>query len=245
MSQEDIPIEPYFKVADLFCGGGGAGFGLAEAGFIVEGWDINPQPRYPFTFHQGNALDVDLTGFDFVWASPPCQAHCAMKVMKNARKHLDLIPETRAKLKAWGGPWIMENVFGAPLISPVMLCGSMFGLGSNGFGLRRHRYFESNIDLTHGLKCNHDPKTLGVYGDKVRNIAQEKRHYAKDKATRGEPIGVVLPQRWGMEAMQTPWMNIHECSQAIPPKYSEFLAEIVMKKLIRRLPQHPTNHALA
>jgi DNA (cytosine-5)-methyltransferase 1 len=86
---------------DLFCGGGGASMGLHRAGFDVRGVDINPQPEYPFPFTQGDALKADLSGADFVWASPPCQAHST--ATRDKSKHVDLIPETRAKLSNWGG----------------------------------------------------------------------------------------------------------------------------------------------
>ena len=77
--------------------------------------------------------------------------------------------------------------------------------------------------------CHHAPLTLGVYGAKVRNIALEKRHYAKPKATRGAPVGVVLPQSWGFEAMGIDWMKITELSESIPPAYSEFIANEIME----------------
>ena len=117
------------RCLDLFCGAGGAGMGLHRAGFEVVGVDINPQPYYPFTFRQGDALDADLEGFDLVWASPPCQAYTEMQRMhKNSAAHKDLVAPMRAKLQAWGGLWIMENVAGSPLRESLMLCGSMFGL---------------------------------------------------------------------------------------------------------------------
>lgn len=213
------------KALDLFCGAGGASKGLYQAGFDVTGVDINSQPRYPFKFIRADALTFDLGGFDLIWASPPCQAYCAMKVMKNARKHPKLIEIVREKLINQETPYVIENVFGAPLLNATMLCGSFFNLKSQGYELRRHRYFETSFNSSHSMKCSHGEKTLGVYGAKIRDIALEKRHYAKDPCTRGKPIGVVLPQSMGREAMGISWMNMQELSEAIPPVYSKYIAE--------------------
>lgn len=210
--------------------------GIHRAGLEVTGIDLNPQPRYPFTFLQGDALEADLSGYDFVWASPPCQAHTSLKSMYNAKQHADLIPATRAKLEAWGGPWVMENVMGAPLDNPVLLCGSMFGLGVEDAELRRHRLFESNR-MFFSPPCQHGSRdVLGVYGGHVRNrrrartigVYGEGCRDSRRKFDKGVPDFSIVE---GRQAMGIDWMTVAELSQAIPPAYSEFLCAQILKQL--------------
>lgn len=75
---------------DLFCGAGGAAWGyhqaLEELGINHEivGVDIAPQKRYPFTFVQADALEYLAQHgheFDFIHASPTCQAYTQLKSM--------------------------------------------------------------------------------------------------------------------------------------------------------------------
>lgn len=149
---------------DLFCGAGGASVGYHRAGFEVVGVDLHPQPDYPFEFWQADALTFDLTGFDAVHASPPCQLHTRAKHLRVAQggesKALDLVEPTRARLRSLGVPYVIENVPGAPLHG-VTLCGSSFGLK-----VRRHRVFESNVYIP-PLACDHRAqrhcvRTLGL-----------------------------------------------------------------------------------
>lgn len=199
---------------DLFCGAGGASMGLHRAGFDVTGIDIRPQPRYPFRFVQGDALlpPLDLARFDFIWASPPCQAHTSLRTMHNAREHPDLIPETRAMLRASGVRYVIENVIGAPLHNPIVLCGTMFGLGIPDAELRRHRQFETGPDywsFPHN-PCRHRKRTIGVYGG--GHGVSLHRH------AKGQPCFTADQER---EAMGMSWATVDELSQAIPPAYSE------------------------
>ena len=224
------------RALDLFCGAGGVSMGLHRAGFDVVGVDIRPQPRYPFTFIQGDATNppVNLVDFDFIWASPPCQAHTSMKTMHNAKRHLDLIPATRSLLAGYSGPWCIENVPGAPLERPIVLCGSMFGLGCDGAELRRHRLFETSFPMM-ALRCQHGKAaTIGLYGGHQRNRKRTIGIYGEGcrdstrKNDRGHPDFTVAD---GRIAMGIDWMTLAELCQAIPPAYSEYIGRHAMQHL--------------
>jgi DNA (cytosine-5)-methyltransferase 1 len=189
------------RLLDLFCGAGGCSVGYSRAGFHVTGVDKQYHPRHPgnsvfsgddFRFVQSDALQYLAEHghmFDAVHASPPCQAFCALKGMPFAKRHEDLVDATRQLLRSSGKPYVIENVPGAPLINPAMLCGTMFALRTDcGADLRRHRLFETNWPLVVDLKCRHyeggrrssigvhghggtstrDGKTISVHGDHAR-----------------------------------------------------------------------------
>ncbi len=216
------------RLLDLFCGAGGAAMGYHRAGFEVVGIDIKPQPRYPFHFIQGDALAADLNGFDAIHASPPCQAHTAMKTMHNAKAHPDLVEPTRVKLTASGLPWVIENVIGAPLIAPIRLCGTMFGLGVVDADLQRHRLFETNFPVHSIPKCQHGRRsTIGVYGGHVRDrrrrtisVYGEGARDSRRKLDKGVDEFTVEDAR---AAMEIDWMTLAELCQSIPPAYTQFI----------------------
>lgn len=205
------------RALDLFCKAGGASMGLHQAGFEVVGVDIELQPGYPFQFFKYDALKItlhDIRQFDLIWASPPCQAHTSLNKMHNAKKHIDLIPQTRSLLQAAGKPYIIENVPRSPLVDPVVLCGSMFGLGTNTAELRRHRLFETSFRLNAPCVCQHGIKSrvIGVYGGHGRD---------RRRITNTQDFSVADRRK----AMGIDWMNGMELSQAIPPAYSKYIAE--------------------
>jgi DNA (cytosine-5)-methyltransferase 1 len=221
------------RLLDLYCGAGGCSVGYERVGFEVVGVDIRPQPRYPFAFIRADVLDVLGCGnFDAVHASPPCQAHTAMRTMPNASEHRNLIPETRKLLRETGLPYVIENVRGAPLENPVEICGAALGLRSATHDLARHRLFECNFPLL-APPCSHGSRpVVGFYGDNVRDARRlpgEADRRLKDMATDREG-----KLRWGREAMGIDWMEWEELVQAIPPAYTEHIGHFLMAELRAR-----------
>jgi len=196
------------RILDLFCcaGGGATGYRRAFPDAVIVGVDIVPQPRYPYTFVQGDALTFPLDGFDLIHASPPCQAYSSSTApFRNAgREYPDLLEETRQRLLGCGTPWVIENVPGSPMRTDLMLCGSMFGLR-----VRRHRHFEFWCGpQPTGLRCDH--KSQGqVVIPTGRNRA-------------GLNSSLVI-----RTAMDMPWANRHEARQAIPPAYTAYIGQLL------------------
>jgi DNA (cytosine-5)-methyltransferase 1 len=203
------------KLLDLFCGAGGASAGYAKAGFEVTGIDVKHGKRYPFDYIRGDVrdyLDADfLQQFDVIAASPPCQTHSATKHLRNAQgkstSKIDMIPEVREALKFSNRIYVIENVPNAPLINPVQMCGSAFGLK-----VRRHRLFESNVALK-GTECHHKQqgKPIGIYGS-MRDEIPNGGHTAKTMAEANESMGI-------------DWMIWGELVESIPPAYTNYIGQ--------------------
>lgn len=203
------------RLLDLFCGAGGAAVGYYRAGFTdITGVDIKQQKNYPFEFIQSDALEYlencDLMQFDLIHASPPCQAYTSLRALHPEKEYPELIEPIRTKIEKHC--YVIENVVGAPLENPLMLCGTMFGLR-----VFRHRLFECNPVLWWPpAACCHDGKSQAALNS----------YQTLDNLDFITVSGHNFRRVDGMKAMGIDWhMTGAEVAEAIPPAYTEWIGK--------------------
>lgn len=215
------------RLLDLFCCQGGAAAGYALAGFSeIVGVDLEPQPRYPYTFVEGDALAFArerASAFDAIHASPPCQAYSQTLHYGATKTYPDLLAPTIELLDEIGIPYVIENVVGAPLRVDVMLCASAFGLR-----MRRHRIFQSNVPLGLAPPCNHWSRA----GAPSKGQDPDRFRPGVFVSPAGNPNKRKGSLREWIEVMGTPWMDRHGVTQAIPPAYTEFLGRKLLAAIV-------------
>lgn len=221
------------KLLDGFCKAGGCTKGYQEAGFYVVGVDIEPQPNYcGDEFYQGDAFKfIEKYGadFDIIHTSPKCQHGTGIQHLAVARngsypQHENQIPLLRELLRKIGKPYVIENVNGSRkyLVNPIMLCGNSFGLKTY-----RHRWFEiwpfwflapshiAHQDKTPSAGNGISPKGFisicGTGG--VRGMTSQQ-----------------IVDYWSM-AMGINWMTREELAEAIPPAYTKWIGEQLLKQI--------------
>jgi DNA (cytosine-5)-methyltransferase 1 len=246
------------RILDLCCCEGGASVGYYQAGSDVYGVDLFTDfsvKRYPFPSHKGDVLTVldtlldrwkvpfshpggatewlGLSNFAAIAASPPCQHASAGTRAQDRSKYPRLIEPIRERLDETGLPYVIENVKGAALRDPIMLCGTMFGLHAiddDGTKLEmwRHRLFESNVDISPPGPCQHgwfSQQVAGSYGGARRNKdeARNVRHggYVPSKAVQQKLLGI-------------DWMTERGMHQSIPPCYTEHIGIQLLEEVDRR-----------
>lgn len=198
--------------------------GYYRAGFDeIVGVDIVKQKNYPFEFLHADALNnrLDYSEFDLIHASPPCQRFSTAS--DKSRDHPDLLRPIRKVLQDQTTPFVIENVEGAPMKEPLVLCGTLFP----NLRVLRHRLFECSFSIPQPeLDCgNHPPvyttdprrKTYGVLDEWEDYVSVYGGNYASFEACK--------------DAMGIDWMNRRELSQAIPPDYTQYVGEAFLAQL--------------
>jgi DNA (cytosine-5)-methyltransferase 1 len=234
------------RAVDLFGGEGLASLGYALAGFDVTAVEIDPariadHVRHPHVrIVEADATTYPLDGFDVVVASPPCTDHTERAALAEYVRGGDagtgwMLSHTLRRVRAWaaatGGLYVVENVEGAKdeMDSPLVLCGTMFGLCDDGWHLERHRLFESNAPLMapgpHRCRARGvRGRIIGVYGDLAAND--------RSCGGRSRPGG---DMRAGVERarrlMDAPWASPRGLALGIPPAYTRFIGEQLLAHL--------------
>lgn len=249
------------KLLDLFCGAGGAAVGYHRVGFEVVGVDIKEQPNYPFEFIQSDVFSLDqefLEEFDVIHASPPCQAYSysTAKHRNLGKQYSDLLGKTRELLVKTDKRYIIENVVGAQLIRPLKLCGTMFNLR-----VIRHRLFEINSDAWVYPPCNCQHNGHVYTGEYVCvvdgattwtnwRLSSEEKESSKQRYQEHLKRYVTVAGHGGngsaryldwCDAMGIHWMNKHptlaknkyDLTQAIPPKYCEWIGRFLGEEICK------------
>ena len=259
---------PGMRLLDLFCGAGGAAMGYHQAGFDdITGVDIKSQPRYPFRFIQGDALEYLADHgheYDAIHASPPCQGYSVMNNLPwlKGRDYPLLILPCIEMLEGLGKPYVLENVMGARHgakglakrgleahgLKAGWLCGAMFGLP-----FYRHRLFAANWlwlapghlkhvgVIKHGRMLSNNgsrasaiiypegaPRSRGIHkpGD-VESVRAAKALMVGQNGN--GTVGHAKGWHLAAEAMGIDWMKRAELTQAIPPAYTRFIGEQLLK----------------
>jgi DNA (cytosine-5)-methyltransferase 1 len=227
---------------DLFCGAGGAAAGYHRAGFDVVGVDIEPQPRYPFEFHQADALEVlrvislraDSRQFAAIHASPVCKLWSAATPAWARANHRDLLTPTRQGLMAAGLPWVIENVPRAPLRPDFKICGCMVGLHE----IERERWFETSgwhqFELRQSCFHADSPVTVAGHGEPSGTRRIKAREHVISVvgggADKSKPHRMATVADW-RRVMGIDWMTRDELAQAIPPAYTEHIGRQLLEHL--------------
>ena len=214
---------------DTFCKAGGVAKGYARAGFEVIGVDIEPQPHYPFEFHEADAMYVlalmEGGGRPFgrcnaIHASPPRQGYTTMNNRHGADNTPRMIGKTRALLEATGLPWVIENVLGAKseMRNPIRLTGEMFDLR-----VHRPRLFESNVPLIAPKGAGRQKNPVAIYGREDGRRLWTRKDGSELRVANLETAS---------DAMGIDWMTWDEIREAIPPSYTEYVGCQLLDSLV-------------
>jgi len=212
MSSSCLTKDTEMRMLDLFCceGIGAWGYWLSGRFSEIVGVDKNDKRRsqYSFDFINADALALDynfLMDFDFIHASPPCQAYSYLT--PDTSKHHKLITGTKLMLHATGKPYVIENVRGAvkELRPNLEMNGHYFGLPSN-----RTRFFYAPT-LAAPLRLISSGSAINVHGRDYTPRDQWIRALGLDE----------------INARRLSHLTIGGMKESIPPAMTRRIAELL------------------
>jgi DNA (cytosine-5)-methyltransferase 1 len=238
------------------CAGLGAdGYASIFGATAIHGFDLHPQPDYPYAFTQANVmtmLEDGLPPATFRHFSFPCQALTTAAHLRTAQggvsKYDDLLTPGLAIVRERYNdtPWVMENVDDRSgnvrqIMAPrdgeslIVLCGTMFGLP-----IWRHRLFLANFPLRQpaptgkgkyrGQGCRHETCPVGPNG---RPKPIGIYHVMGDRIPDGGATAADEEQgRRAMGSHRTlPWDKLKE---GFPPAYTAWVGADLLRHLATR-----------
>lgn len=206
-----------YKILDLFCGEGLAAWGYWRSGCFSEivGVDLNSElrDRYSFDFVCGDAIKLDyefLFQFDFIHASPPCQAYSKATPKAARASHMRLIAATHLMCHATGLPYVIENVENSTreLRPNLVMNGHAFGLP-----MERRRYFY--------VSALEKPQRILKSGD--------VSHYPHGTHIRRDGLIDLFGLRDYVSEKRLSYLTKKGIEQGIPPVMTNWIARRVIK----------------
>ena len=234
------------RALDLFCGGGGVAEGLLRAGFdVVVGVDREDHSKaYPgeFILADVRALPVDLSDFDMVWASPPCQTYSNLQagrfdngvMEKEQSDYIPLVRELLARYSNENGDdlyTVIENVTDAPIRKDLVLTGPMFGLDR----ILRKRKFElsESFMMLQPPVINKRPQY--ILDNNLELSILTNFAYKFDQLWKRRVLGLStrISLEEGREAMgiENRRMTMREIGESVPPAYAEYIGLEVIRRI--------------
>lgn len=206
----------------------------------MDGVDIAPRPRYPYTFMQADALDhlrlliaaCEVGKYDLIHASPPCQAGSALTVGTNqsrgwGRQHVQLIPALRDLLDQTYVPYVIEQPagHGGLIRRDLMLCMDMFRTGPPPY-VQRHRDFEL-CGLTVPQPAH--PRHTGYVRGMRHGVVREGPYVAAYGNGGGKATVAEMQHALGID-----WTaEREELTEAIPPAYTQYIGQAFAREIHR------------
>lgn len=164
------------------------GIYLASYRALHNGHDLVYQDINGLRDLGGDMLDIDVSPFDFVIATPPCNywsiANYRRSTSEYSQKTCHLLPFTISKLVKSGKPFIIENVRNNSLFEKYCVLDLCKFYGLSVFCVGRHTYFTNTQFLPPYVEqpteyIAHSKRANREGGENVHKVIEEFINYCE------------------------------------------------------------------